>query len=77
MTNLIKIPPLGTKDNVTGSCHLIPTSRTIFTQGEDRLEDYAIHESQNAYNAVLTLEKWVLRGENTVFWSDSVLTTDS
>ena len=47
------------------------------TNGEDRLEDYAIHESQNAYNAVLAPEKWVLRGENTVFWSDSALTTDA
>jgi REP-associated tyrosine transposase len=47
------------------------------TQGEDRLVDYAIHESKNAYNAVLTPEKWVLRGENTGFWSDSVLTTNA
>jgi len=37
------------------------------TQDEDHLEDYAIHKSQYAYNAVLTLEKWVLRGQNTVF----------
>jgi REP-associated tyrosine transposase len=47
------------------------------TPGEDRLVDYAIHESQNAYNAVLTPEKWVLRGENAVFWSDSVLKTNA
>ena len=46
-------------------------------QGEDRLEDYAIHESQNAYNAVLTPEKWILRGENTIFWNDSALTTNT
>lgn len=30
-------------------------------------EDYAIHESQTAYNAVLLIEKWVLTGDNTVF----------
>jgi len=45
------------------------------TQGEDRLEDYTIHESQNAYNAVLPPEKWGLREENTVFSSDSALKT--
>jgi hypothetical protein len=39
--------------------------------------DYAIHEPKNAYNAVLTPEKWVLRGENTVFWSDFALTTNA
>ncbi len=47
------------------------------TQGGDRPEDYAIHESQNAYNAVLTPEKWILRGQNTAFWSDSTLTTNT
>ncbi len=46
------------------------------TQGEDRREDYAIHESQslynayNAYNAVFTPENWVLRGENAVILND-------
>jgi hypothetical protein len=54
-----------------------PNFMDNITQGEDRLVDYAIHESQNAYNAVLTPEKWVLRGENTVFWSDSVLITNA
>ncbi|MBU0463778.1 MAG: hypothetical protein KKE12_09255 [Proteobacteria bacterium] len=31
-----------------------PNFMDNITQGEDRLEDYAIHESQNAYNAVFT-----------------------
>jgi hypothetical protein len=35
--------------------------------GEYRLEDYAIHESQNDYNAVLIPEKWGLRRDNTIF----------
>ena len=54
-----------------------PNFMDNITPGEDRLEDYAISESQNAYNAVFDPEKWVLRGENTVFWSDSGLTTDT
>ncbi len=36
--------------------------------GGDHLEDYTIHEVQNAYNAVFAVEKWVLRGKNGVFW---------
>ncbi len=54
-----------------------PNFMDNITQGEDRLEDYAIHEPQNAYNAVSTPEKWVLRGENSVFWNDSALTTNT
>lgn len=54
-----------------------PNFMDDITQGEDRLEDYVIHESQDAYKAVLTPEKWTLRGENTVFWSDSDLTTNT
>ena len=54
-----------------------PNFMDNITQGEDRLEDYAIHESQNAYNAVLTPKKWVLRGDNTVYGSDSALTTNT
>ncbi len=54
-----------------------PNFMDNITQGEDRLEDYALHELQNAYNAVLTPEKWVLRDENRFFWSDSALTTNT
>jgi len=47
-----------------------PNYMDNITQGEDSLEDYAIHESQNAYNAVFTPENWVPRGENAVIWND-------
>jgi hypothetical protein len=40
---------------------------SILFSAIDRLENYAIHESQNAYNAILTPEKWILRNENTFF----------
>lgn len=47
------------------------------TQSGDLLEDYAIHESQHGYNAALTLENWILQGDNAIFWSDSALETDT
>jgi hypothetical protein len=47
------------------------------TQSGDKLEDYAIHESQNSYSDVLTPENWVLRGDNAICWSDSALTTNT
>jgi len=40
------------------------------TQGKEPLEDYAIHESQKAYDAVFTPESWALSGENAVFLED-------
>ena len=71
----------GSDPAIIGSDPAITNSDPNFmdniTQGEDRLEDYAISESQNAYNAVFDPEKWVLRGENTVFWSDSALITNT
>jgi hypothetical protein len=47
------------------------------TQGEHILEDYAIHELQNAYNTVLPPEKQALRGKNTSNWNDSHIKTDT
>lgn len=47
------------------------------TQDKNHLEDYAIHESQAAYNAVLPTEKWALRGDNEIFFENSCLMTDS
>jgi len=42
---------------------------------DDCLQDYAIGESQIAYDADYTPENWALRGENAVFWDDFPLTT--
>ena len=42
----------------------------------DCLQDYAIRESQIAYDADYTPENWAVRGENAVFWNDSPLTTN-
>ncbi len=38
---------------------------------------YAISESQIAYDADYTPENWALRGENSVFWNDFPLTTNT
>ena len=40
-------------------------------QGEDRQEDCAICENQNAYKTVFDLENWILRGKNDVVWNES------
>ncbi|MBU1585957.1 MAG: hypothetical protein KKE44_24835 [Proteobacteria bacterium] len=45
------------------------------TYGKDRLEDYAIHESQNAYTAVLPPRKVGFKGRKYSFSSDSALKT--
>jgi len=39
--------------------------------------DYAISESQTAYDADYTPENLVLRGENAVFWNNSHLATNT
>jgi len=41
------------------------------------IQDYVISEPQPVYDAYFTPENWVLRGENSVFWNDTPLTTDT
>lgn len=43
----------------------------------DHPRDYAINEPQTAYDADFTPENWALRGENAVFWNDSLLATST
>ena len=52
-------------------------SNDLSSREDESLQDYAISESQTAYDADYTPENWVLRGENQVLWNDSPFISDS
>ena len=49
---------------------MVKSGLKMISRKNDLPQDYAVSESQIAYDADYTPENWVLRGENAVSWHD-------
>ena len=53
----------------------IRVNNDLSSRKNDHHQDYAISESQTAYDADYASENWDLRGDNAVLWTDFPFTT--